>query len=178
MICPSCGHDNIPGMDECAKCLASLSYEDLPTPAPGVHHTIVTDPISVLDPPPPVCVSPETSLAQVIYFLRSNNMGALLVCGPDGKLTGIFTERDLLYRVAGQVRDLSGIAVREVMTPNPTALKASAPIAHALHLMAVHGFRHIPIVDDEGRPLGLTSFRGMVQFIGTNLVPAAAERKG
>jgi CBS domain-containing protein len=39
--------------------------------------------------------------------------------------------------------------------------------------MSLHGFRHIPIVDEDGKPKGITSFRGVVQFIGTNIVPAA-----
>ena len=173
MICPSCGHDNIPGVDECDECQASLTQEDIPTPSTEVQFSIVNDPISVLEPPPPICVLPETPLDEVISQLRSNNVGALLITGVDGKLIGIFTEGYVLYKVAGEVRDLSAIPVSEVMTSNPTALKATVPIAHALHLMSLHGFRHIPIVDDEGRPQSLTSFRGMVQFIGTNLGPAA-----
>lgn len=175
MICPTCGHDNIPGVDECASCLASLSQEGFPTPTTGAHHIIMTDPISALDPPPPVCVSPETSLAGAISELRRHNIGALLVTDADGRLVGIFTERDVLYKVAGQAQDMSAISVAQVMTPNPTALRADVPIAHALHLMALHGFRHIPLVDEDGRPQGITSFRGMVQFIGTNIVPAAAQ---
>jgi CBS domain-containing protein len=149
--------------------------EDLPAPTTGAHHIIMTDPISALDPPPPVCVSPETSLAGAISELRRHNIGALLITDAEGKLTGIFTERDVLYKVAGQAQDMSAIPVSQVMTPNPTALRADVPIAHALHLMALHGFRHIPIVDEDGRPQGITSFRGMVQFIGTNIVPAAAQ---
>lgn len=176
MICPTCGHDNVPGVDECASCLTSLSQEDLPTSTAGAHHIIMTDPISTLDPPPPVCISPETSLAETISELRRHNVGALLITDAEGKLVGIFTERDVLYKVAGQVHDLSAIPVSQMMTSNPTALKADVPIAHALHLMALHGFRHIPIVDDEGRPQGITSFRGMVQFIGTNIVPATAQQ--
>ncbi len=175
MICPTCGHDNIPGADECASCLASLMQEDLSTSTTGAHHIIMTDPISALDPPPPVCVSPEASLAGAISELRRHNIGALLVTDADGRLVGIFTERDVLYKVAGQAQDMSAIPVSQVMTPNPTALRADVPIAHALHLMALHGFRHIPIVDEDGRPQGITSFRGMVQFIGTNIVPAAAQ---
>ena len=176
MICPTCGHDNIPGQDHCMECLASLSQEDLPTATTAAHHIIMTDPISRLRPPRPICVSPDTSLAEAIAQLRGKNVGALLITDPGGKLIGIFTERDVLYKVAGRLRDLAAIPVSRMMTPNPTALQATVPIAHALHLMAVHGFRHIPIVDEEGRPRGLTSFRGVVQFIGTNLMTAEGRR--
>jgi len=171
MICPTCGHDNIPGVDDCAECRSSLLQEGLH--ATRAHRIIMTDPISALDPPSPVCVSPETSLAGAVAFLRKHNVGAVLVTDAEGRLSGIFTERDVLYKVAGQVRDLSSVPVSRMMTPNPTALRADVPIAHALHLMSLHGFRHIPIVDGDGRPHGITSFRGMVQFIGSNIVPAA-----
>ncbi|MSS72872.1 MAG: CBS domain-containing protein [Candidatus Latescibacteria bacterium] len=177
MICPTCGYDNIPGVDECTKCLASLSQEDRPMPTTQAHHIIMTDPISALDPPPPICVSPEVSLVEAISELRKHNVGALLVTNAEGKLVGIFTERDVLYKVAGQVHDLPAIPISRMMTPKPTALKATMPVAHALHLMALHGFRHIPIVDNDGRPKGITSFRGMVQFIGTNIVPAGAQQR-
>ena len=52
------------------------------------------------------------------------------------------------------------------MTREPTALKTSDPIGHLLHLMSLHGFRHIPIVDPDGRPVGLASFKVMLQFTG------------
>jgi CBS domain-containing protein len=172
MICPTCGHDNIQGQDHCAECLASLSQEDLPAATSAAHHIIMTDPISRLRPPAPVCVPPDTSLAESIALLRARNVGALLVTDASGRLTGIFTERDVLYKVAGKLRDLAAIPVSRLMTPNPTALLDTVPIAHALHLMALHGFRHIPVVDEDGRPRGLTSFRGVVQFLGKNLVSA------
>ncbi|MDE2698880.1 MAG: hypothetical protein OXI23_08420, partial [Gemmatimonadota bacterium] len=48
----------------------------------------------------------------------------------------------------------------------PTALKTSDPIGHLLHLMSLHGFRHIPIVDPDGCPVGLASFKVMLKFTG------------
>jgi CBS domain-containing protein len=51
------------------------------------------------------------------------------------------------------------------MTRNPSTLKANLPVAHALHLMALHHFRHVPLVDDENRPIGMVSFRNVVDFI-------------
>ena len=81
------------------------------------------------------------------------------------KLVGIFTERDVLMRVAGIVDDLSAATVWGYMTPDPVAVHADLPIAHALHLMAVHGFRHLPLVDADSRPIGVISFRDVVHFL-------------
>ena len=100
--------------------------------------------------------------------LREKRVGCVLVTDEEDKLIGVFTERDLLYRVAGQIQDLSGTSVGSVMTSEPTALRRSTPIAHALHLMSIHGFRHIPLVNRQGHPTGLTSFRRVVEFIGAN----------
>ena len=82
------------------------------------------------------------------------------------RLILIFTEHDLLRKVVGQGMNLETTPVESVMTRNPTTLKSSEPIAQALHLMAVQpGYRHIPLVDDDGRPTGLISFRRIARFI-------------
>ena len=49
------------------------------------------------------------------------------------------------------------------MTPDPVAVRADLPIAHALHLMSLYGFRHLPLVDDDNRPTGIISFRDVVR---------------
>jgi CBS domain-containing protein len=58
--------------------------------------------------------------------------------------------------------------VEDYMTSPVTTLKCDATIAHALHLMAIHHFRHIPIVDDAGKPEGVISFRSVVHYLGEN----------
>ena len=66
---------------------------------------------------------------------------------------------------AGQVLDLGSAPVKRWMTPNPTALEPSEPIKHALFLMAHNGFRHIPLVDESGRPQAIMTVRHMVEYI-------------
>jgi CBS domain-containing protein len=78
---------------------------------------------------------------------------------------GIFTEADVLMRVVGVVDDLATAKVMDYMTADPVALTADLPIAHALHVMSLHGFRHLPLVDSEKRPEGIISFRDVVRFI-------------
>ena len=172
MICPSCSHDNISGVDLCKGCGQSLSeaYQDWGS---GEFKEIFTEPLSALNPQEMVCVSPTTSLAEVISLLKERHVGCVLVTSEGGQLIGIFTERDLLYRVAGLISDLEQIAVESVMTPRPTALKADAAVQHALHLMSIHGFRHVPLLDDDDRPVGLVSFRYIVRFIEVNFSSAA-----
>ena len=172
MICPSCSHDNISGVDVCEECGQSLSeaYQDWGS---GEYKEIFTEPLSALNPQEMVCVSPTTSLAEVISLLKERHVGCVLVTGERGQLIGIFTERDILYRVAGLISNLEQIAVESLMTPQPTALKADAAVQHALHLMSIHGFRHVPLLDDDDRPVGLVSFRYIVRFIEENFSSAA-----
>jgi CBS domain-containing protein len=103
--------------------------------------------------------------------LKGKNVGCVQVVDEKGKLVGIFTERDVLYKVAGLIEDLEHIVVESLMTADPTALQPKTAIQHALHLMSVHGFRHIPLIDEENRPVGIVSFRDVVDFIERQFVP-------
>lgn len=165
MKCPACGRDNLPGVDECVHCLESLMQEDVPQPQSEVERSVMQDPISTLRSPAPEIVSQSTPLSEVVRHMREVNVGYVLVLDPELRLTGIFTERDLLTKVAGRITDFASVPVSEVMTPNPTALRPEEPIKHALFLMAHNRFRHIPLLDEEGRASGITSVRHVVEYI-------------
>lgn len=121
--------------------------------------------IEALAPHAPITIDKSASLAKAIRHMNAHEIGCLLVTDEDDKLIGIFTEHDVLMRVAGLVDDLSEAAVGDYMTPDPIALKPALPIAQALHEMSVNGFRHVPLVDDENRPEGVISFRDVVRYL-------------
>jgi CBS domain-containing protein len=125
--------------------------------------------ISILNPNVPITVEEHTSLANSIRIMKSHNIGCLLVTDVDGRLTGVFTERDVLNRIACQVDDLTRARVVDFMTPEPFALKKDMPIKHALHLMSLHEFRHLPLVDDDFKPEGVISFRDVVHHLKERL---------
>ncbi len=108
-------------------------------------------------------VSPETSLADAIKAMMSENAGYALVC-EDEQLVGIVTERDYLLKVIGL-----GVAydapVRHVMTPRPTTIQADATILEAMHLMDRGNYRHLPVMSAEGHILGTISTRHIINFI-------------
>ena len=83
----------------------------------------------------------------------------------EDRLVGIFTEWDVLHRVAGIVDDLAQQTISDYMTRDPLTLNADLPIAQALNLMSLHGFRHVPLVDDSGQPTGIISFRDVVGYL-------------
>jgi CBS domain-containing protein len=80
-------------------------------------------------------------------------------------LKGIFTERDVLFRIVDRGRNPATLPLKDVMTDDPERVKVSQPIGAVLHMMSVGGFRHIPVVDEEDRPVFVVSVKDVVQFL-------------
>jgi CBS domain-containing protein len=130
---------------------------------------ILCVPIRALDPRPAVVVEEATPIQQTIELMLHHRIGAVLVVR-EGRAVGIFTERDVLRRVAAPGIDQTR-PVGEVMTPEPESLGVDDGIAFALNRMILGGFRHIPIADDAGGPLAVLSLREVVAFI-VSLLPS------
>ena len=152
-------HEEMPSSD----IIPDIDEEDPQAPRTSLQH-LLYDPISSLDLPIPECIEADTTLAQAIQTMRDKNQGCLLVVNKKGRLRGILAQGDLFEKVAGQNVDLENTTVADFMTKDPTTLKTSDSIGHLLHLMSLHGFRHIPVVDPDRRPVGLSSFKVMLQF--------------
>jgi CBS domain-containing protein len=111
----------------------------------------------IIEDQQPVTATADMTVAAASRLMKQKCVGAILVVD-DGRLAGIFTERDALFRVIadGRVPELTTLA--EVMTVNPRTIAPDRPFGHALHLMYEGEFRHVPVVED-GRPLGMVSSR-------------------
>jgi len=101
--------------------------------------------------------SAETSVSEAAGLMKRTNVGAIMVV-EGGRLVGIFTERDALFRVIAEGREPHATRIAEVMTRNPQTIDPDKPLGHALHMMYEGGFRHVPVVEN-GRPLGMVSAR-------------------
>ena len=164
MNCPDCGHDNIAGMDACEHCGQDLRSVDVaPAPTSGLQRRIMETPLAELNPPPAVCVAPAAPVSEVIAKMQAARQGSVLVVD-GGRLVGIFTERDVLNRVAGRDLDLTRLPVSQVMTADPKTLGEDDILAFAMHRMAVGSYRHIPIVRD-GHPPRFISVRGVLRYL-------------
>jgi CBS domain-containing protein len=119
----------------------------------------------VLSGAEPAVVAPGDSAGAAAELMRSRHTSCVLVCD-EGSLEGIFTERDYLNLVAAERQDPETILVRDVMTANPETLERMDSIAHAIHLMAEHGFRNIPIMNRRGGVAGLLTVRDVVGQLG------------
>jgi CBS domain-containing protein len=83
-----------------------------------------------------------------------------------GTLAGIFTSRDFLNRVAAVRGDPSAIELGSVMTKAPRTLRPRDGVAFAINWMAIEGFRNVPIVDDDGRVLGVLTVWDVMRHLG------------
>lgn len=163
MRCPACEHANPPGADECERCQTALAPLDAPTPQGPVETSLLNDPVSILDPRPPVTVSIDAELGQAIRAMIDQRVGAVLVTGPDGALVGILTERDFLSKVAGEPGH-DHLPVSRFMTPAPETVAPSDILAIVLGKMDAGGYRHLPVVSN-GRPVGVISVRDVLRHL-------------
>jgi CBS domain-containing protein len=164
MICPNCSHDNLPGSETCGNCGGDLTQLDQPTAHDRVERSLMEDPVSALNPRPVISLPPTARVGQAIQTMLQFDIGAVLIVNEQGKLVGIFSERDLLTKVAGFDPDYPKQPVSEVMTPNPETVRPDHTLAFALHKMDVGGYRHLPVLKD-GQPLGMISVRDMLRHI-------------
>src|SRR5690606_25857941 len=102
------------------------------------------------------------SVADALAAMRDDTTGAVVIM--DGiTIAGIFTERDLLKKCAGNDRSLSG-SINDYMTHDPVVLQSTDRMAIAMNKMGVGGFRHIPIVTD-GDLVGIITARDIWQWL-------------
>lgn len=128
--------------------------------------------ISALRLGPAITVPGSATLEEAVENLQEHHIGCVLVSGEDGTLEGIFTERDLLNRVAGKKLDWCECRVSDFMTRDPETLRPDDRIVWALNLMHMGGYRHVPLVDEQNRPVGVISVKDIVEFI-VDLMPGA-----
>jgi CBS domain-containing protein len=121
-------------------------------------------PIKKVETRSAVIVEEGTLLADAIRKMRKGRIGSAMITR-GGKLVGIFTERDLMNRVALGEMAPASVKVEELMQSNPVFLTPEHPLAYALNVMSDGGFRHLPLVDKKGRPVGIISVRDIVDYL-------------
>ena len=102
----------------------------------------------------------KTTVDQAARLMQDNEVGALLVI-EKGRLVGIFTERDALFRVLAAGRNPRTTPLTDVMTRDPQSIHPDKAFGYAMLMMYEGGFRHVPVVE-KGRPLGVVSARDVL----------------
>jgi CBS domain-containing protein len=121
----------------------------------------------VMSSPAHSCTA-DTNLAAAAIVMRDYKCGALPVLDEQGRPIGILTDRDVCMAVARKNRFPAAISVHEVMTPHPLTCSPDTGLTEVVDLMTEHHVRRLPVVDAEGRLVGIVSL---------NDVAAVAARK-
>ena len=164
LACPYCGSDVIEGTDECETCGQTLTDTHLPVPATGVERSLLSDRVKLFQSRPPLSVSPTMPVKEVLRLLVDNKIGCVMVV-EKGQAVGIFTERDALLKLGENPADWANKPVSEFMTANVQSLPPTAKIAFAVHRMDQGGYRHVPIVNEKGEPVGVFSVRDILRYL-------------
>ncbi len=172
IICPYCDYENINGADACEHCGQTLNELHLPTPASHVERCLLRDRLRVVPPTSPVTtVAPSTPIGEVLQLLANHKIGCVVVVD-EQRIVGIFSERDVIIRLNTRTAELLDRPVSEFMTPEPQALDEDAKVAFALHRMSVGHYRHVPVVDKQGRPTGIISVRDVLRYLTEKMAAA------
>jgi CBS domain-containing protein len=165
MICPSCGFDNIEGVDRCDNCMKSLRDLDVPRAdaSRGLVRSVMEDDLSHLNHEETLTAHPDDRVSEVVRRMKETSASCVLILEGDS-LAGIFTEHDVSSRLVGAGVEVLNAPVRELMTQNPEALRETDSVAAALNKMAVGRYRHVPLIKNDGS-YAVTSIRHVLKYI-------------
>ena len=163
MICPSCGYDNIEGADRCDECMTSLfNLDESQGGKRTLARSVMEDDLSKLDSEF-LGVAPDASARDVVNQMKQERLGCALVLD-QGKLVGIFTERDLLSKLTGKAAQAPTTPVKQLMSANPEVLLETDSIAAALNKMSMGRYRHIPVQKSDGSYC-VTSIKHVLKYL-------------
>lgn len=164
MECPFCSIDNIPGVDQCACCCADLTdpaaMEEVRTP---LERDLLCRPLGDLAVPSYAVIGPNVPVRDAVRALIQTRHPCAIVVDRD-RIVGIFTERDVLMRLAGPFDTMTDAPISDYMTTDPETLRHTDAVVFGLNRMMVGGYRHIPI-ERDGKLYGVVSVRDVLKYL-------------
>ncbi len=138
--------------------------EERSSEPPTITPDVLDEPISELCDGPAISVSSSATIGEAIRMMQEHRIGSVLVVDGE-RLAGIVTERDVLTKVTGKDLSFQESPVTKVMTADPETLQPGDSLIFLMNKMHVGGFRHVPIVDPEGKPLHVLSLRAVLRYL-------------
>jgi CBS domain-containing protein len=168
VVCPACGSENIEGADTCENCMADLRSIDVPEWAQMASESDLALPISSIRVSRADSVNIGATVRDAVEIMRAGTTGAVVVVD-GGNVVGIFTERDVLKKIAGEPGAMEepgamDTSIATYMTPDPLVLRDDDMMAVALNKMGDGGFRHIPVMTGS-QVTGLVTGRDVMSWV-------------
>jgi CBS domain-containing protein len=169
-VCVTDGDGNLIGLtgqrglaEYVSKVSESGEFKD-----PVLERALSKEPVREIQMGPYAEVPPATLIRQAVHVLHGLKVASLLVVDQE-KLVGIFTERDVLERVAERFQRIADAPISEVMTLNPLVVYDTDAAGVALRAIATAGYRHVPVLNASGQLLGIVSPRRVFTFLDKRL---------
>ncbi|KAI1174764.1 hypothetical protein F4777DRAFT_371275 [Nemania sp. FL0916] len=105
--------------------------------------------VLALKPSPALQIKPSTTVAEAAQLMAAKREDCVLVTDDDDRIAGIFTAKDLAFRVVGTGQKATNVTIAEIMTKNPLCARTDTSATDALDLMVRKGFRHLPVMDEN-----------------------------
>ena len=115
-----------------------------------------------------VTARPDETVRNAVRRMAHKRVGAILVV-EDNRLVGIFSERDALKRVLARGLDPASTPLAEVHTPDPLTVSRNTNVRECAQRVKDHRIRHLPVVDEAGRPVGIVSVRDFLRLVVTEM---------
>ena len=112
---------------------------------------------------PPVTATEDAVIEEVARLMWEKGVGSILIVNSEMKLVGIVTERDMLY-ASSHLMFGKNVKVKSIMSKNLVTTTPDEELASVVEKMKDFNIRHVPVVDEDGRPLGVISSRDVLDF--------------
>ncbi|KAJ1995947.1 hypothetical protein GGI25_000487 [Coemansia spiralis] len=117
--------------------------------------SVATGTVAALRPAPALTVREGISITEAAQLMAAKRADSVLVVDDDERLAGIFTAKDVAFRVVAEGLDARTTHVRDIATRDPLCVTSDTPATDALNTMVARGFRHLPVCNEEGDVVGL-----------------------
>jgi len=124
-----------------------------------------TDPIKTLLGGKYFVLNEKVTLGEAIGKIQTEHVGCVLLEN-NNKISGIFTERDIVQKIVGNIHNLENEYVIDFMTQTPDVLRQNDALSFALNKMIDGGYRHIPIINESDKPIGVISMQDIINHLG------------
>jgi CBS domain-containing protein len=134
----------------------------------GFDAELLRAPVTELPVREALVLSAQATVTEAMRAMQREHRGYVLVTDDgtrNSKLLGIFTERDVLFRIVDRGKNPATLPLGDVMTPDPDVVPESSSVAFVLNKMSIGGFRHVPVVDQAHRPRFVVAVRDVVAYL-------------